>query len=393
MSSNVVDEALDAATLAKINECCSKPQQACATLKQRSLKQMGLDDKTQHECQLMCSAASLRSTICNILQSGLNSDIKLRVEGETFDCHLDVLRLASDYFRELEPTNYVEFSAEQLTARGFAMVYLWLTSPALQIDADNILEIFVAAQFLRMKELLEQLWWYFVHDYYWEGQAFKLYIQAVDRAHTEALQALLITRINRFFLKAVATLQFLSLKCEHVVPLLQSNLICVNSEVEVFMSARRWLQYDWQQRQQHIPRIMETVRFDLMPAWYIVSLKAKQRQLQLQQLLDHPFMRTKIDGALSQSVTQLTMNKQKQLETQSAERMWIIDEKAAHHHLYKCANWCYLDASLFNRYLQQIIAAGPAHCKSLRAYEPANLMPCCRTVAKGEQFLNKQHID
>ncbi|XP_023171019.2 kelch-like protein 15 [Drosophila hydei] len=379
---------LDVRTLKKIIECCQENQaDTLEHVTPCSLIDMGFLFDESIKCNLICNQDSLRAAIAKVVENGIHTDVKVIVHGHTFDCHLAVLQVSTEYFKQFSSTNLIVVNVVQLTKAGFEMAYEWMIKPDMIPHRSKIIELYLAARFLNMPHLINQLWYCFENiEFFREGEAFKLYLQATPHP-TATLQSLLLTRVNRFFLPAVATVEYLQLKAEQVYDMLTTSVIAVNSEMEVFLSAFRWLMYEWETRKAHTELLMKAVRFNLMPAWYILSLKTKQAQPELAELLSNPTVHSTVNGGLSYTVTQHFIHSESPLHKplqmhNTQQREWVIDELAGHHHLYKCPKWQYLDYEHFNIYLEQIITAGPHHYLTLKPFKPSNFLPCCQAVVQ-----------
>lgn len=322
------------------------------------------------------------------MQNRIRTDVQVVVHGTTFDCHLPVLQVASEYFRQFTSTHTIVIDEPEVTVLGFEKLYEWiLKRNSLRLKIDWLLDMYRTARFLKMPKFIDKLWGYFDNTKNFnEGQAFNLYIKAIPYP-TEMLKALMLTRVNRFFLTAVTTTEYLNLTAEQVYAMLTTSVLAVNSEMEVLMSALRWMMYDWEERKKHKLFLMQAVRFNLMPAWYILSLKTKQKMPELAEILEEPVIQDALNAGLSYSVTQHFVHSdsplQKPLELNTEhQREWIIDRSASHHHLYNCPNWTYLDYNAFTLYMAQIIQAKNLHFHILRLFKPSNFAPCCQETVK-----------
>ncbi|TDG41189.1 hypothetical protein AWZ03_012388 [Drosophila navojoa] len=343
-------------------------------------------------CHLICDQAKLMAEIANIVQNRILTDVQVVVHGTPFDCHLAVLHIGSDYFKQFPSTNKIVIDEPDVTVLSFEKIYEWMINSNFEVDYENCLELYLAVRFLQIPRLIELMWIFFEStENISEGRAFQLYVRAIPYS-IENLQALMLTRLNRFFLTAVTTQEYINLTAEQVYAVLTISALAVNSEMEVFMSVFRWMMYDWAERKKHSHFLMQTVRFNLMPAWYILSLKTKPKKRELAELLDDPIMQDTLDAALSYTVTQHFITKDspltKPLELNTEhQREWIIDCYARHHHLYNCPNWVYLDYKVFDSYMEEIIKSRKEHFKDLKLFKPSNFAPCCRELVENCETL------
>lgn len=89
----------------------------------------------------------------------------------------------------------------------------------------------------------------------------------------EEVRELMVPRIQEFFLILVSSQDWLELDVDDVKNLLSSNYIQVNCEMEIFMSAIRWLKYDWDNRDKYKFDVLNCVRFGNIIPWQLVDIK------------------------------------------------------------------------------------------------------------------------
>ena len=70
--------------------------------------------------------------------------------------------------------------------------------------------------------------------------------------------------INRFFTSVAESKNFLELDFIHVLKILRSSEILTTSELEVFDSANKWLNYNIKERSKYAKKLLLTVRFPLL---------------------------------------------------------------------------------------------------------------------------------
>lgn len=346
---------------------------------------MGLIFDKHVKCNIACNTDAVKSKLTDLVEKQLQTDINVIVKGHRFACHLPLLQVSTAYFKSITGIKEVVIDAEEVTQVGFWKAYNWLVHMDAKPEREHIVEMYLVARYLDMKDLLNQLWFYFDNNQLFnEGTAFKLYLEMLPYK-TSSLQQLMLSRVRRFFYSAICTAEFIDLPVDKVFDLLSSNVISVNSEMEVLMAALRWLMCDWERRKRDVVKIMSAIRFQLMPSWYLISLKAQQSHAVLKEIYELDAVLAMINAGLSYSVTQHFMDEtnlppEEETLEPSTQRERIIDERAAHHHVYNCPNWKFIDCELFDAYLQQVINAGPEFYKSLKPWEPANFMSCCNAV-------------
>ncbi|XP_014606713.1 PREDICTED: uncharacterized protein LOC106788191 [Polistes canadensis] len=231
-----------------------------------------------------------------------NADCIVRIGQDEFHCHLLVLQSYSTFFDE-QNSKEIDLTENTVTSKAFSIIYDWMISPTSEschlLRRDNILEIFTSAQYLGIKELEEQCWAFIDNDeLFSENTAFLLYMEAKKINNTPVME-LMVPRIMKFFLILVSTKDFLELSIEELCLLLKSNYICVNSEMEVLMSAVRWLMHDWENRKKYMLEVLKCVRFGLIAPWQLVDVKRNPENPEFIELMSYPEVQKMVDDGLA----------------------------------------------------------------------------------------------
>ncbi|XP_076674694.1 uncharacterized protein LOC143372435 [Andrena cerasifolii] len=231
-----------------------------------------------------------------------NADCIVRIDQDEFHCHLLVLQSYSAFFDE-KNCKEIDLTGSDVNSRAFSIIYDWMISSQNEscrlLQRDNILEVFTAAQYLGIKELEEQCWAFIDNDeLFTEDTAFLLYIEARKMRNT-AVMELMVPRIMKFFLMLVSTKDFLELSVDELCLLLKSNYICVNSEMEVLMSAVRWLMHDWETRKQRMLEVLKCVRFGLIAPWQLVDVKRNPENPEFMELMSFHEVQKMVDDGLA----------------------------------------------------------------------------------------------
>ncbi|XP_017766185.1 PREDICTED: uncharacterized protein LOC108555158 [Eufriesea mexicana] len=231
-----------------------------------------------------------------------NADCIVRIDQDEFHCHLLVLQSYSSFFDE-KNCKEVDLTGTDVTSKSFSIIYDWMISSQNGcyhlLQRDNILEVFTTAQYLGIKELEEQCWAFIDNDeLFSEDTAFLLYLEAKKFRNT-AVMELMVPRIMKFFLMLVSTKDFLELTVDEVCLLLKSNYISVNSEMEVLMSAVRWLMHDWANRKQNMLEVLKCVRFGLIAPWQLVDVKRNPENPEFMELMSFPEVQRMVDDGLA----------------------------------------------------------------------------------------------
>ncbi|XP_065083886.1 actin-binding protein IPP-like [Ochlerotatus camptorhynchus] len=239
------------------------------------------------------------SLIDQRLKSFRKPDMQVRIGDTHFDCHSLLLQCYSEAFDELENERAVILPQEKVTPEAFQIIYAWMLAPKADIKREHFVEVFVAAEYLRIKHLINQCWICMDSiEALVEDRAFLLYIEAA-RFQQTILQNMLLKRICKFFLPLVASREFMQLPLEDLNILLKSSYIGVFSEADVFYAACIWLLEDWENRQEHVSEVMNLVRFTLIRPSLLAQLNSFDADERIHDILRHETTKYLVAQALN----------------------------------------------------------------------------------------------
>lgn len=253
---------------------------------------------SRDEVSMESTCPSLLDCMEKMIKEQKFTDIKILTSEEDFDCHLLVLRCYSRYFERIDDeTTVVELPSDQVTSSAFAIIYEWMTNDSKSIKRPHFVEVFKAAKFLQIDELITQSM-DVIDDRKLTDQreSLSLFLEAIEN-NENVIKEIMMKRIETIFLTFVASLEFLDLKFQDVHDLLKLNSIAVNSELDIFFSAMLWLECDWYNRKIHLIPLMKCVRFELFQPWQLVELKKCPKEFQ--ELLDNEEIFDMLDDALA----------------------------------------------------------------------------------------------
>lgn len=250
------------------------------------------DDKVDH-----------LSLIDQRLKSFLKPDIQVRIGDTHFDCHSLLLQCYSELFEDLDNERAVILPQEKVTPEAFQIIYAWMLAPKADIKREHFVEVFVAAEYLRVKHLINQCWICMDSiEALVEDRAFLLYIEA-KRFQQTILQNMLLKRICKFFLPLVASREFVQLPLGDLSILLKSSYIGVFTEADVFYAACIWLLEDWENRQVHVKEVMNFVRFVLIRPSLLAQLNCLDTDDRIHDILKHETTKFLVAQALNYAFT------------------------------------------------------------------------------------------
>lgn len=269
------------------------------SLKERSLAEMGYDANIVPNWVNISQPKKpdMQTLLINRIKNYEKTDVEIRIDDSKFRCHMIVLQCYSDYFANItDQSKFVVLPSENVTPHAFYMIYQWMLSANPTIGRRGIVEFFKGAQFLQIESASTQCWACICDSRIVEDAAFLLYMEARQMGLTDVQKAM-SDRICKFFLMLVASKEYLELNVEEVIIFLSSNSVGVHSEMEVilmlnheistydsfiqiFLSALRWLYFDWESRSEYSLRLMECVRFGHMTQSQLVLLKQQNHKHQ-----------------------------------------------------------------------------------------------------------------
>ena len=219
-----------------------------------------------------------RTYIGLLLQKQTNdkefSDITLQVEDETFNAHRSVLAAVSDYFRKMftidmkEKNNRV-IPIKTVTARAFKEILNSIYTDKIVLSDDNLTEILHAASMMQIKHVLNAATTYMkntvsVSNWYFFKDLATLY------SFEELLKI-----IHQFILRNMVEIsngdRFLELSLNDIEELLKSDDLTVDDEYEAFNILVKWINKDFEQRQQHFPQLFKHVRLQFISIKQVVE--------------------------------------------------------------------------------------------------------------------------
>lgn len=266
-----------------------------------SISQLGLSPRqlSRDEVSPESICPSLFECMERIVKERKFTDVKILAGDEEFECHLLVLRSYSRFFEKFGSldTNVIRLPHEHVTSRAFEVIYEWMLNDSETIRRNYFVELFKAAKFLQIDELICQCMC-IIDDgnLIGEREALSLYLEAIE-CNEPVIKDIMIKKVSRIFMTFVASIEFLELHFHDVQQLLKLNSIGVHSELDIFFIVILWLEYDWNSRRDKLILLMELVRFELFQPWQLVELKKCPETLR--EILAHDEIFDMIDNALA----------------------------------------------------------------------------------------------
>ncbi|KAL7040076.1 hypothetical protein ACKWTF_000253 [Chironomus riparius] len=230
-------------------------------------------------------------------------DILVQIDEKKFECQLLILKCYSDFFaKRSKDEKVIELNGTAINPNAFYSIYRWMISTSKKIERDGLIPLLIGAEYLQVSQLVEQCW-NLIQNVNWfqEDQAYLLYKEARTWKY-EKIQSMMMKQVKKIFLTVIATHDFVKMDKDEVKQWLQLENIGINSEVEIFYAAARWLLHDWNERQKYLMELMMQVRFGLFPSWRIVILRKNENTGKLQELLKNQELQKYLEDSMSYSI-------------------------------------------------------------------------------------------
>ncbi|EDW47907.1 kelch-like protein 6 isoform X1 [Drosophila sechellia] len=328
----------------------------------------------------------LATVLRYMFESHLKTTVQIEINNMYFNCHFIVLQVYSRFFSELEMIPLlVTLPENTVSQKAFMLSYKWMLSDEPVLELAHIVEVYVAATYLRITGLEAHCWSYFDDvECYNEDTACALYVESKDNPAMDVVRNMMLTRIRKFLLTFVATKEFLDLPTSHLIYLLDSDEICVNTEIEVFFIAVRWLGHNWNKRKVHIRRLMSCIRFNLMPLWYLLYARREEDHSLVMELIFHPEVEYKIDDSIAKITSRMYAASLEGNDAQSedyasdsGQRNWICDNLCSYYHGVGCPNTREICFKHFEDYLLELQQCSKDHWSQVIFQDPSKKIDCC----------------
>lgn len=338
--------------------------------KETSLADVGITSKPTDFAKIpQPPKPDLYEQIENFIMNNEKTNVQVIIGDTIFHCHMIVLQCYSKYFAEKTLEQTITLPEEKVTKNAFLMVYDWMLTTDPKVQREGLIEVISAAEYLQIESLIEQCWDCLEDDtVFVEEHAFILYMEARKFGH-ELIQNLMLSRICKLFLTLVASKEFVDFSTDEVCMLLNSNTIGVNSEIEVFMSAARWLNYDWNERSKYLLDLMKCVRFGLIAPIQLVALHDTNDSEEISKIVSNSEVRKMINNGLAYATIKHSYTDtnedsleyfMEQLKLNEPQQRQFLNDKKLFKYLedHNCPNQMYCSYNSFLGYLDMIRNVG-----------------------------------
>jgi len=171
--------------------------------------------------------------------------------------------------------NNIKFDKHDVPSSAFGIIYKRMRDRTL-LKLRHAIKVMQAAKFLKIDLLIIECWKLFNEPDVREKVAFDIYWSAGRFSELEELRTVMLTRIRFYFLPMVGTTRFLKMNLDQLNSFIKLDTIGVNSEVEIFYVAVRWIRHNPTDRLPHMKEIMNLVRISFIS---MTTLKTIQENL------------------------------------------------------------------------------------------------------------------
>ncbi|XP_046393869.1 actin-binding protein IPP-like [Ischnura elegans] len=217
--------------------------------------------RRQHSDKVMRNLDQMR-------KENLLCDVELEAAGgKIFKAHRSVLVAACSYFRAMFSSGLLEGKESRvkmlsLSPQTMSTMLQFIYSGELQVGLDEVQELMVVADMLQMGDVIDgctQL----MHDEIDPSNALGIY-RFAEAHNCTAMSKMSECFVKQNFVEVVKGEEFLDLPLNILTFFLSSEGLEVDSEMQVFESAVRWLFHDPPNRRQHVFEVLRHVRLGLL---------------------------------------------------------------------------------------------------------------------------------
>ncbi|KAH8380638.1 hypothetical protein KR009_011942, partial [Drosophila setifemur] len=284
-------------------------------------------------------------------ENNLCPDFMIIIGKKTYNCHLVLLRIYSKLFESrFRNDDIMNIPEDTISNSIFDVVYAWMTNEDVFCRRDQVLDLLEASDLLCCPELASSIFMCLNdHHNFSELDAFDCFLAAKKKGMHQ-IANLMLGRVGRSFLLVIATKEFQELNVKCVCFLLNSNYVEVQSEIETFYAALIWLYANFEQRKMYIDLVLGYIRFQLMPAIFILCLADNLMNLE-PELADYLCICLDATMCLQQEEFQDTFMSD---FLSTGARKWIHDRRCPYKKYLDAGNPCKLTMNVFLKYLRYL---------------------------------------
>ncbi|KAM8721274.1 hypothetical protein ACLKA7_007184 [Drosophila subpalustris] len=288
----------------------------------------------------------LEDIVNDMLENNKGAFMRIEIGSHEYQCIHSLLKVYSSWFANQKWTeNNFKFDERDVPPKAFKVVYNWMRMKT-TIKLKKAVKVMQVAMYLNIDLVVAECWKLFGKPNVREKVAFDLFLEAGDLQELDELRHVLLSRIRYYFLPMVGTDAFLNLTLAQVTSLLKLDTIGVNSEVEVFFAAIRWISHNSPDRLPHMKSVMECIRFSFMSMNTLFAIRDETGcqaikdtngvQYVLIQIRRHPDVKKMLCSALAVISGTLVVDSEDDTDVKIPRkfiqpRHWVFNPKSPYH--------------------------------------------------------------
>ncbi|XP_034483786.1 uncharacterized protein LOC117788942 [Drosophila innubila] len=287
----------------------------------------------------------LTDIVDDMLTNNKGAYMCIEIGSRIFHCIPSLLKVYSPWFANQKwDVNNFKFDERDVPPNAFKVIYNWMRKKT-AIKLRKAVKVMQAAKYLKIDLVVEECWKLFSKPNVREKIAFELFWEASNLSELDQLRYVMLSRIRFYFLPMVGTESFLKLTLVQLNSLLKLDSIGVNSEVEVFFAAIRWISYNSTERLPHIKAIMECIRFPYMSMSTLFAIREETAYHESQGIncAEYVLLQLRKDAdikiMLYNAMSYISLFMQNESEDDTEERIqrfihprrWIFNPKSPYH--------------------------------------------------------------
>lgn len=215
-----------------------------------------------------------------LMDDKVTPDVKIIIGQKVFECHSCVIRTFCEIFdSSLKAGSIVRLPECKVTAAAFEVAYTWMITSDSNCSRGQLLDLLMAAEYMNAPKLKLSVFGALKNESFFSNMdALDCYIEASSKGLDEVTD-LMLSRIGKSFLILISTEEYRELNIDDVCKYLSSDSLAVNSEVEVFYAGLLWMLSNYDERHCYVRRILQTVRFELMPSMLLLNFSDRLNEL------------------------------------------------------------------------------------------------------------------
>ncbi|XP_009089406.1 kelch repeat and BTB domain-containing protein 8 [Cinclus cinclus] len=222
-------------------------------------------------------ACSILQQLKTMYDEGQLTDIVVEVDhGKTFSCHRNVLAAISPYFRSMFTSGLTESTQKEVRivgveAESMHLVLNYAYTSRVVLTEANVQALFTAASIFQIPSIQDQCAKYMI-SHLDPQNSIGVFIFADHYGHQE-LKDRSQDYIRKKFLSVTKEQEFLQLRKDQLISILNSDDLNVDKEEHVYESIIRWFEHEQNKREVHLPEIFaKCIRMPLLDETFLEKI-------------------------------------------------------------------------------------------------------------------------